>query len=187
MNLYIYFSIDNVDPYNAWLALRDAGVLMPDHLDFASQTVQLNLETIIQEPNYRSTLLLTNVQGIEAVGDPLPEENLAEIYENFNSDDLPLGLAKFIKTEKPNITDPYQLVEGPVYRLIDNAFYETWDIRKMSAEEKQAKITQVMSVMPEDYDPLNIETHKIFNEDTCQWEPTEDALMVKTMRINNLL
>jgi hypothetical protein len=140
MNLYIKFDTGNVDPKEGWLALRDAGVLSDEHLDFHRNIVQENLHIIVQ--SYGNLLLQADAPGIIPVGSPILEKDILELFPDTGPENLPLGYANFIEILPPE-AEVTQMIDDLGVQLVNGAFQNIWAVRLQTDSEKKLKINAV--------------------------------------------
>jgi hypothetical protein len=94
---------------------------------------------------------------------PILGNNFREVFPNVDVNNLPSTFARFVRIQKPTPA-VYQVTETqPTYVWIDGVVTDDWGLRDMTAEEKSAKIAEVMQLQPF--------PSWIFDEPTCEWQP----------------
>jgi hypothetical protein len=94
------------------------------------------------------------------INHPIQQSNLEMIYPGIDFENLPENYCKFIRVEKP-FPKWDEVIEGPEYKLIDGIYYDVWTINKISDEERQQKIADLVASNPYpswtiDYENYNI-------------------------------
>jgi hypothetical protein len=110
---------------------------------------------------------------------PVLESNLVLLYPEIDLKNLPNNICKFIRVEKP-IAKWDETIEGPEYKIIDGICYDVWTITKISEEERQKKIADLIAACPYpswtiDYENYNIIPLKPYPE-SGEWEWDESIL-----------
>jgi hypothetical protein len=107
--------------------------------------------------------LFIKVENGQPIDHPVFGGNLLQFYET-----VPDFYQPFVRVEKPTI-GPYQVFNSqePTYQFVNGVWTDIWDIRDMTAEEKQTKIDFFLSLkndgmMPSDW---------VFDEVKCKWQP----------------
>jgi hypothetical protein len=95
-----------------------------------------------------------------AINHPIQQSNLEMLYPGIDFENLPENYCKFIRVEKP-FPKWDEVIEGPEYKLIDGIYYDVWTINKISDEERQQKIADLVASNPYpswtiDYENYNI-------------------------------
>lgn len=94
------------------------------------------------------------------INHPILEDNLQQVYPEIDIQNLPSSFIKFIRVQKP-YCNVYEVVDGPVYTIIDGICYDTWITRNMSDMEKQNKISKAYEECPY--------SSWVFNEEMCKF------------------
>lgn len=95
---------------------------------------------------------------------PIAVDNLARAYPHVDLTSLPEWLAPFVRHEKPT-PNFLEIVEGPVYQIIDGVVHDVWTVIAMTPEEKSAKIAEIRKEMVE-----NNFSSWVLNEETGEAE-----------------
>ena len=123
------------------------------------------------------------------INHPIQQSNLEMVYPGIDFENLPEQYCKFVRIEKP-FPKWDEVIEGPEYKIIDGICYDVWTINKISDEERQQKIDDLIASNPYpswtiDYENYNIiplvpmptEGSWVWDEPTLSWveyvEPTE--------------
>jgi hypothetical protein len=92
---------------------------------------------------------------------PILGDNFRQAFPHIDVDNLPPEFARFVRTQMPYPDGTYQkVVENYVWD--GGVVRDDWVICDMTAEEKAAKISKVMSMRPEG-------DQWVFDEVYCQW------------------
>lgn len=70
---------------------------------------------------------------------PITEENLKQVVKNFDPENLPEGIEKFVRQE-PRAINFLETLVGSSYQLVDGVWQDVYDIRSLTEDEKKAKI-----------------------------------------------
>lgn len=103
------------------------------------------------------------VKNGEPVGYPMSLENLRYIHKDISADSLPEGLEPFVHVSAPQL-GPYEvLVEATGYARVNGVIQDTFVVRPMTQEEKDAQIARGLAAKhPDGY---------TFDYDKCRWMP----------------
>jgi len=114
---------------------------------------------------------------------PMQQSNLEMLYPGIDFENLPENYCKFIRIERP-FPKWDEVIEGPEYKIIDGICYDVWTINKISDEERQKKIDDLVASNPYpswtiDYENYNIispipyptEGSWTWDETTLSWIP----------------
>jgi hypothetical protein len=93
---------------------------------------------------------------------PIFADNFQQAFPHVDINNLPPGFARFERVPCPNMAGVYEIDEV-VYRWDGGIVKDVWSVRPMTAEEKQAKIDEVLARQPF--------PSWIFHEPTCHWGP----------------
>lgn len=115
--------------------------------------------------------LYIKYDGAGFVDHPMLESNLLQVYPDIDLNNLPHGLAKFNRVEKP-ACGPYEVVvpaEGGVYAWeeVGKVAKDLWVIRPMTLDEKHIKIALVQL----DWSRGPAFPSWTFDESTCRYNP----------------
>jgi hypothetical protein len=123
------------------------------------------------------------------INHPIQQSNMEMIYPGIDFQNLPENYCKFVRIERPSPKWD-EMVEGPEYKIIEGICYDVWTINKISDEERQKKIDELVASNPYpswtiDYENYNIiplipypeQGSWTWDESTLSWveyvEPTE--------------
>ncbi len=101
----------------------------------------------------------------EPDGHPMLYSNFVQCFPDIDPENLPDNFRYFERHQRPDFPSPYHTLvsDQASYILIDDKVHDHWEFQLMSAEEKQAKIDEVLAM-----------EHSVgwtFVEETCSWEP----------------
>jgi len=133
--------------------------------------------------------LYIELQEGKPINHPIQISNLEMIYPGIDFQNPPENFCEFVRVDKPYAKWD-EVVEGPEYKIIDGICYDVWIINKISDEERQQKIADLVASCPYpswtiDYENYNIIPHTPYpaqgswtwDEETLSWveyvEPTE--------------
>lgn len=92
---------------------------------------------------------------------PIVESNLAQIVRDFDPENLPEGIEKFIRHAPPEQIGFLETFVGSTYQKIDGVWQDVHEVRPLSEDEKNAKIKFM-----KDHFPF---TSWTLNETTGEW------------------
>lgn len=78
---------------------------------------------------------------------PITEENLKQVVKNFDSENLPEGIEKFVRQE-PRAINFLETLVGSSYQFVDGVWQDVYDIRPLTEDEKKAKIKFMRDTFP---------------------------------------
>lgn len=106
--------------------------------------------------------LVIEIQDGKPINHPIDVSNLILAFPNFDVNNLPEKYIPFERIEKPHI-GVYEVLESHEYILDSGICKDSWNVRPMTQEEKDAKIQLEMQVdHPSNY---------VFDENACYWVP----------------
>lgn len=111
-------------------------------------------------------ILFIQIRDGQPYEHPILADNLLQAFPHLDLNNLPPEFARFNRVERPTL-GVYELFDEPelTYEWENDVVTDTWHIRPMTAEERQAKIDMVKaSFTPPSEDWT-------FNEDACAWVP----------------
>jgi len=106
--------------------------------------------------------LYIRIKNNTPVDHPILEHNFKQAFPHIDVADLPPEFARFIRVPKPRV-GLYEVNEGLTYEWVGDTVQDVWHIRPMTAEEKAAKIEELMQ-----YQPF---PSWVFDETTGTFEP----------------
>lgn len=110
--------------------------------------------------------LFIQIQNDQPIDHPITEENLLQLFPDFDLNSLPEGWTVFERVEAP-IPGVYEVPEHLGYVWDGNVVKDHWNLRSMTEEEKLHKQNSVKRAWIES----NISKTWTFDENTCRFIP----------------
>lgn len=102
---------------------------------------------------------------------PIFEDNFLQAFPGVDVNNLPPEFALFERVEPPALGLFETLVsEEPTFALIDGVYKDVWEIREMTAEEKQVVYQRYKDAQSKRRQAENWATW-VFNENTLKYDP----------------
>ena len=100
------------------------------------------------------------------VGHPMTGDNLTSVYPHIDLDNLPSDYMPFVRTEHPEIPDPYTKAVSTYIRVGDE-YTDSWSMVPMTDEEK----AELIGDAKEDFRLREGPESWIWDEENCKYEP----------------
>ena len=117
------------------------------------------------------------------INHPIQKSNLEMVFPGIDFENLPENYCKFVRIERP-FPKWDEVIGEPEYKIIDGICYDVWTINKISDEERQKKLDELVASNPYpswtiDYENYNIipptpmptEGSWTWDESTLSWIP----------------